>query len=81
MTQTPVTRNPEPQDTDTAEDLPNGDLPWIAERAAKCEACETWRKGRICLKCREKYPERDCIIAVGIRMPKAHCPIGEWGKQ
>jgi hypothetical protein len=49
------------------------------QRKAGCNRCG-FAKDNICTKMKEKYPERDCAIDIGIAMPEAGCPIHIWEK-
>ena len=58
---------------------PRMPLDVIEERQAKCKPCPH-RAGDTCLKQKEKKPDRSAAISVGVTMPSAHCPIGEWDR-
>lgn len=32
----------------------------------------------VCAEYKRLYPDRDCVISVGIKMPHAACPLGKW---
>jgi hypothetical protein len=54
---------------------------WVKRRESCCRVCSIGRCGNICIVCKQKHPERDCVIAIGVRIPRAHCPLGWWGRE
>lgn len=53
--------------------------PFIRARAALCSLCE-YNNAGVCTQLKKITPDKDCIVQIGVEMPRAYCPIGQWDR-
>jgi hypothetical protein len=53
---------------------------YVDERGDICGACDKNVEG-VCEALKAIQPNRPCIIKVGLRIRKAYCPEGKWGRE
>lgn len=46
-------------------------------RKAECDVCIN-NVDDVCVTFKEMHPDRDCVVSVGITMPRAACPLRKW---
>lgn len=53
------------------------ELAYQHNRMQFCSGCQ-YNRDDVCVLYKQKHPDRDCLISVGIQMPHAQCPAGLW---